>query len=309
MRAWPPAQGFAQRGGCAGIPLVFPLRDSCQNAAGFAGATKIMSTQQFWRDDAMPYVESRRAQHSRACYRAHSHPTLSIGAVDAGASVLQLAGRDDQPLQAGDVVVIPANCMHACNPRPDAAWSYQMLHLDTRWLASLRQEVSLHADNPASCAAGHCRDPATYRAFCRLNQQLFSPAPVALKEAWLIAFVSDLMWPSPAADAQPPAWLPALCQRLREQCDQAWPVDSLAASVGLSRSHFIRLFRQHVGMTPHAYLLDSRILRARQLLCEGHALADLAHGLGFSDQSHFQHAFRDRVAVTPGEYLRGMGVA
>jgi AraC-like DNA-binding protein len=62
-------------------------------------------------------------------------------------------------------------------------------------------------------------------------------------------------------------------------------------------------------MTPHAYLLDSRIQRARQWLREGYGLADLAYRLGFSDQSHFQHAFRERVAVTPGEYQRGIGTA
>jgi hypothetical protein len=45
------------------------------------------STVQFWRDPAMPCAESRRACRSRACYRPHSHPTFSIGAVDEGASV------------------------------------------------------------------------------------------------------------------------------------------------------------------------------------------------------------------------------
>ncbi|WP_251475102.1 hypothetical protein [Stenotrophomonas lactitubi] len=45
------------------------------------------ATTEFWRDAAMPYVESRRACDSRACYRAHSHPTFSIGAVDQGTSL------------------------------------------------------------------------------------------------------------------------------------------------------------------------------------------------------------------------------
>ena len=268
-----------------------------------------MPLQQFWRDDAMPYVESRRAQQSRACYRAHSHPTLSIGAVDAGASLLQVAGRVEQPLQAGDVVVIPANCMHACNPQPGGAWSYQMLYLDTAWLDALWHEAHGQVFTQGTAHTSHWRDPARYAAFCQLNQLLFSPSPVEMKEESLIAFVSELMLPAGAAADSRPAWLPALCAQLREQCDQPWPVASLAASVGVSRYHFIRLFRQHCGTTPHAYLLDSRIQRARQWLREGYGLADLAYRLGFSDQSHFQHAFRERVAATPGEYQRGIGKA
>ena len=65
-------------------------------------------TQQFLRDPALPHVESRRACHSRACYRPHSHPTYSIGAVDEGASVF--TGAPDGPvrLAPGTLVFLPA---------------------------------------------------------------------------------------------------------------------------------------------------------------------------------------------------------
>ncbi len=36
----------------------------------------------FWSDPRMPYVETRKACQSRICYKAHSHATFSIGAVD-----------------------------------------------------------------------------------------------------------------------------------------------------------------------------------------------------------------------------------
>ena len=72
----------------------------------------------------------------------------------------------------------------------------------------------------------------------------------------------------------------------------------------MSRYHLIRMFRQHTGLTPHAYQLDCRINKARLMLREGMPLADLAVQLGFSDQSHFQRTFRERVSVTPGDYQR-----
>lgn len=98
----------------------------------------------FWRDPAMPYVESRRACHSRACYKAHSHPTVSIGAVDAGVSHFTGAatGEASRPvvIRAGSVVFLPAATVHACNPAPGQAWSYQMLHLDAAWLERVLAE-------------------------------------------------------------------------------------------------------------------------------------------------------------------------
>ena len=62
-----------------------------------------LSNSEIWRDPALPFVESRRACHSRACYKAHSHPTFSIGAVDAGLSWFTGAGdgKCPRPMDAG----------------------------------------------------------------------------------------------------------------------------------------------------------------------------------------------------------------
>lgn len=49
----------------------------------------------------MPFVESRRACHSRGCYRPHSHPTFSIGAVDEGRSLFSDAAEAAVELSAG----------------------------------------------------------------------------------------------------------------------------------------------------------------------------------------------------------------
>lgn len=69
----------------------------------------------------MPYVETRRACQSRICYKSHSHPTFSIGAVDVGQSHFSSSFASEQLIQAGSVVVIPAHVEHSCNPLPQQA--------------------------------------------------------------------------------------------------------------------------------------------------------------------------------------------
>ena len=44
----------------------------------------IPQTFEFWQDRRMPYVETRRSCFGRTCYKSHSHPTFSIGAIDEG---------------------------------------------------------------------------------------------------------------------------------------------------------------------------------------------------------------------------------
>ncbi|KAI9129989.1 helix-turn-helix domain-containing protein [Acaryochloris sp. CCMEE 5410] len=77
----------------------------------------------------------------------------------------------------------------------------------------------------------------------------------------------------------------------------------LAALVDLSSCHFVKVFKQSTGTTPHQYLLRCRIEKAKQLLSQEKVpLAEIAQRVGFHDQSRFTSAFKKRVGVTPKKY-------
>jgi len=93
-----------------------------------------------------------------------------------------------------------------------------------------------------------------------------------------------------------------LIARLEGQDPAQLNLEVLAREAGLGRYQLIRAFRTATGLTPHAYVLNARVNRGRQLLGEGLALAEVAYQLGFADQSHFQRVFKAHVGVTPGQY-------
>jgi AraC family transcriptional regulator len=65
------------------------------------------------------------------------------------------------------------------------------------------------------------------------------------------------------------------------------------------------MFRAATGLTPHQYVLEQRLHRARQLLEQKEtALADIAVACGFSVQTHMTDNFRKHLGITPGEYRR-----
>lgn len=77
----------------------------------------------------------------------------------------------------------------------------------------------------------------------------------------------------------------------------------LAELVGLSPSHFSRAFKQSAGVSPHSYVLQSRVERVKHLLVETRLpLAQIAISVGFADQSHCTRWFRELVGVTPGRF-------
>lgn len=80
------------------------------------------------------------------------------------------------------------------------------------------------------------------------------------------------------------------------------PVDleSAARRAGLSPYHFLRLFAGIVGVTPHQYLLRSRLRRAARALAEDdRPVGDIALDVGFADLSNFVRTFRRAAGVSP----------
>lgn len=79
-------------------------------------------------------------------------------------------------------------------------------------------------------------------------------------------------------------------------------LDDIAAAACLSPYHFSRLFRRKTGLTPHQYLVRTRVEAARRLIADRSraSLSDIATSVGFYDQSHLTRHFRRQFGTTPG---------
>jgi AraC family transcriptional regulator len=79
----------------------------------------------------------------------------------------------------------------------------------------------------------------------------------------------------------------------------------LASIAQISPYHFLRLFKQSLGVTPHQYILQRRIETAKYLLQHGElSIADIAVTVGFCDRSHMTRCFKRIVGVTPKQLLQ-----
>ncbi|MGK8801126.1 AraC family transcriptional regulator [Acinetobacter seifertii] len=269
----------------------------------------IPQTFEFWQDRRMPYVETRKSCRSRTCYKSHSHPTFSIGAVDEGNSIFQSSFGTAQELSTGTLVIVPAHIEHSCNPKPNEAWSYQMLHLDIMWLSQLysefqQQGFDLHLPQHKPLII---RDKTFYKAFTEMNDALFDEQKLILeKEQLLFDCLMGLLLPHfILEEIQKPQYLYKDFLDLVDvvtSSESFISLEELAQQVGLSRYAIIRLFKANVGLTPHAFQINLKINQARELLKQGISLVELAVNLGFSDQSHFHKAFKAHTGVTPRQF-------
>jgi AraC family transcriptional regulator len=89
------------------------------------------------------------------------------------------------------------------------------------------------------------------------------------------------------------------------ECDAARPVrlQDLAAIAGMSKYHFLRVFRRLTGVTPHQYLISARMRRAALgLVSSRRPVIDVALDAGFGDLSTFNKRFRGTFGLTPTQY-------
>jgi AraC family transcriptional regulator len=94
-------------------------------------------------------------------------------------------------------------------------------------------------------------------------------------------------------------------EMMRENLNEKIHLSDMAGECGLSVSHFTRAFRKSFGMSPHRWLLERRIDRAKALLAtSGLPIADIALQSGFCDQAAFTRAFGRIVGDSPGRWRR-----
>ena len=83
-------------------------------------------------------------------------------------------------------------------------------------------------------------------------------------------------------------------------------VFELAARLGLSAGFFTRAFKAAVGKSPHNYIIDRRVARARELLqTQNWELTAIAHATGFASHAHMTTVFRARLGLPPSRLRSG----
>jgi methylphosphotriester-DNA--protein-cysteine methyltransferase len=75
---------------------------------------------------------------------------------------------------------------------------------------------------------------------------------------------------------------------------------SASSVANVSKFHLAHLFRQTVGLPPHAYQNQVRLSQARKPLAQGFTASYVANEVFFFDQTHFTNQFKRHVGVTPG---------
>jgi AraC-like DNA-binding protein len=91
-------------------------------------------------------------------------------------------------------------------------------------------------------------------------------------------------------------------REIQRQPGKPWDVETMAGVARLSRSQFTRRFTSHTGRSPKAFVIETRLDVARQLIMETEmSLSDVAEDLGYSDLFFFSRQFKQLYASPPSQ--------
>jgi AraC-like DNA-binding protein len=241
----------------------------------------------------------------------HTHEQFGIGLIERGAQ-RSASGRGVVEAGAGDIITVNPGEVHDGTPIGDGGRAWRILYLDPAIVAECAADIGAEG---RVAAAGEFIQPAVSdrrlaRLFGDLYQAMTAGAAdhdILQADQALLLLLDALLQPS--GPAQPRAAAAGIASaRAWIDDDPAAPLTlaALAKEAGLSHYQFLRGFARETGLTPHAYLMQRRIHRARRLIGEGLRLADAASASGFSDQSHMTRLFVRSFGMAPGSYARAL---
>jgi AraC-like DNA-binding protein len=261
-----------------------------------------------WRLPELGNVELLHAHYVTQNFPRHTHDGFAIGVIERGALGFYYRGQN-VVAPAGQVNLVNPDEVHTGHAATTQGWTYRMFYLDAALLQTAASELAGRPAKTPFFTMGVLRDITLAGAVHALHTQLEAGhAPLLEVQSRFLDMLTQLV--ARHADA-PPAHRPigrepAAVKRAREYIDACYDenisVDKLAAIAHLSPYHFIRVFGRQLGMPPHAYLMQTRVRRAKALLDKGWRIVDAACDTGFVDQSHLTRHFKRTLGYTPGQY-------
>jgi len=254
----------------------------------------------------------------------HDHEFMEIVLITGGEGV-HVCQAADEPLSAGDVIIMRPGAWHAYrNCRELAVYNcclgLQILSRELAfashypllnylfWVGPLTTEnrgvLRVHVD---AQSAAECISRLDSLSECCADHT--DPCATLESIGYLLLFLATIArnLKNPLSEGLEPYCAHAAvleCRRLLEEtCDQEWTLMQLADRVHLAPAYLVRIFKQGTGLSPIAFLNRCRAERAAMLLLRtSKPITQIGDEVGWPDASYFARCFKKCFDMTATEY-------
>lgn len=202
-------------------------------------------------------------------------------------------GRRDE-VEAGRLAIV--NCYERPSYGACEDTRFMWIHFDGHGIDEMYRNMMHHVVNVSDMQSME-------RCFRRILDPLSSGLmpPEAIVNKYITCILTEFFCPDDIEGGGIPGRrFDKVCSYIGANIERRLTNDELASVAGMSTFHFIRAFRRETGLTPHEYVIRSRIGTAVFLLRTTRlSLSEVAYRCGFSTESAFANAFKSYTGATP----------
>jgi AraC-like DNA-binding protein len=281
-------------------------RQNRKNGAAPSGLREREPSADRWRVAGFEAIELLRGCHVNQEYPRHWHEEIYLCATLGGSSYLDCRGTS-LLARPGTLALVAPGDIHA---NRKIACSFRCVLMEFGALQNAMEQFLERSIPELDFRSGLIEDQHTIARFLKVHRSLEEDEPGLGRDDFAISFLHQLCVRHGTASLPlPPNGNENLAVRqtkrfLDEHFAERVSLHELARCMGLSAYHLHRSFQRRIGMPPHEYQIQVRIIKAKAFLRLGRSLSETAALVGFVDQSHLTRHFKRSVGVTPGKFLR-----
>jgi AraC-like DNA-binding protein len=229
-----------------------------------------------------------------------------------GSGIFESKQTGERPLNAGDFVLLFPNAWHRYRPDTASSWHTHWVGFDGLFARHLESQQFFSRIAPI-IRIGY--QEHIVRSFAEI-QSLGNDEHAGYQQAMaglmmkILADVSAFQHRGQFQHSNQEELIHRARIKLIGSIDQAIIMQEVARELGLGYSFFRRLFKQYTGLAPGQYLIQLRLEKAKELLCDPERpIKQIAVEVGFESVYYFSRLLKEKTGVSPGFYRkRALGV-
>lgn len=260
-----------------------------------------------WADADIDGLLMMRADFTTHEFAPHVHEELVIAVTERGGSEFRSRGVCEYA-EPETVLVFNPDEPHSGKMGWSEQWRYRAFYLGDAVMAQFADDLEVAPRALPHFLSNKLKDRELCGRLIALHKMAEQHGSIVLKQTELLTALASLFvrhgTPAPKLQSlgNEQSRISKVLQYLSEHYEDNVTLNDLAQLSGMSTFHLIRSFNKAIGLSPHAFLTQVRVRRAREMLETGAPLAEVATAVGLYDQSALNRHFKRVYGVTPGQY-------
>ena len=250
------------------------------------------------------FGELKHNKESFKKFSRHSHNSFNIIAIASGKINIEYHNQPLQCLESEQIAIFNPKQVHLTSSKCIESIDYYSLHLQESWCIEVQKEL-FNTEEFLNLEPNIIKDTNLNKNFLAICKNILKNPKQEIEQE-IRSFSKELFatYCQATPQIEPNQTLQRLENYILKHLQEPLSLEQVAKEVGYSTAHINRLFKAQYGLTLHAFLIDKRIDKAKELISQNKTatLTEIAYSAGFYDQSHFIKNFKKAYSLSPKAY-------